>query len=163
MKKLIIILLLIVLLTSLSISSSQTYEQQSLVSTLEQLLPGEPGKDQLSKLEFFYWNRSISVEERGYYYFVEFLIRKAAHFLTFGLLAVVIYWLLPKRPGRWLGAALLTLILACVDEVRQSFTGGRTATLQDVYLDMAGAITFLCIVSFLQFLHLFKNKKKEYM
>ncbi|EGQ26921.1 VanZ family protein [Mammaliicoccus sciuri] len=152
MKKFIVILILIALLVGLAISSSQTYEQQSLVSTLEQLLPDEPGKAVLSELEFSYWDRIISVDERGYYYFVEFLIRKAAHFLTFGFLSLVIYWVLPKRKGRLLGAALLTLILACADELHQSFTGGRTATLQDVYLDMAGAITFLFIVAVVQFI-----------
>ncbi|PID01435.1 MULTISPECIES: VanZ family protein [unclassified Sporosarcina] len=147
MKKLLALLLLISMLVGLSISSSQTYEQQSLVSTLQELLPGEPGKAILSTWEFNYWNRTISIEERGYYHFVEFLIRKAAHFFTFGFLALVIYWLLPKRTGRLLLAALFTFLLACADELHQYFTGGRTATMQDVYLDTAGAVTFLLLVA----------------
>ncbi|ARD48956.1 VanZ family protein [Sporosarcina sp. P37] len=147
MKKLFGFLLLIVLVVGLAVSSSQTYEQQSLISTLQELLPGEPGKTVLSGLEFTYWNRNISIEERGYYHFVEFLIRKAAHFFTFGFLALVIYWLLPKRNGRLLFAAGLTFLLACTDELHQYFTGGRTATMQDVYLDTAGAVTFLLIFS----------------
>ncbi|MDV6379060.1 VanZ family protein [Sporosarcina sp. GW1-11] len=158
MKKLLVLLLLLAILTGLAVSSSQTYEQQSLVSTLKQLLPGEPGKAILSTLEFSYWNRIISIEERGYYHFVEFLIRKAAHFLTFGLLALVIYSLWPKRKGRLLGVALLTLILACADELHQSFTGGRTATMQDVYLDMAGALTFLFLAATFQ---LIQNVRKR--
>ncbi|WP_301107926.1 VanZ family protein [Sporosarcina sp.] len=150
MKKLLAFLLLLSLLIGLAVSSSQTYEQQSLVTTLEKLLPGEPGKNQLAQLELSYWDRSITVEERGYYYFVEFLIRKSAHFLTFGFLALVIYWLLPKRKGRLLGAVLITLILACADELHQSLTGGRTATIQDVYLDMTGAIVFLLFAGTVQ-------------
>ncbi|PIC64431.1 VanZ family protein [Sporosarcina sp. P13] len=158
MKKLLVLFLLLTILTGLAISSSQSYEQQSLVSTLKQILPGEPGKTTLSSLEFSYWNRIISVEERGYYHFVEFLIRKTAHFLTFGFLALVIYWLWPKRKGRLLGAALLTLILACADELHQSFTGGRTATMQDVYLDMAGALTFLFLAAAF---HLIQDVRKR--
>ena len=146
MKKLLVLLILITILVGLAISSSQTYEQQSLVSTLEELLPNEPGKTALSSLEFTYWNRTISIEERGYYHFVEFLIRKAAHFFTFGFLALVIYWLLPKVKGRIVLAAFFTFLLACIDELHQYFTGGRTATMQDVYLDTIGAVTFLLLL-----------------
>ena len=147
MKKLIVLLLFIAIIGGLVISSSQSYEQQSLVSTLQELLPHEPGKDILSTLEFTYWDRTITVEDRGYYYFVEFLIRKATHFLTFGFLSIIIYWLLPRKKGRFLLAALFTFLLACADEFHQYFTGGRTATMQDVYLDTAGAITFLSLLA----------------
>lgn len=153
MKKILVLLLLITILVGLAVSSSQTYEQQSLVSTLKELLPSEPGKTMLSTLEFTYWNRTISVEERGYYHFVEFLIRKATHFLTFGFLALVIYWLLPKVRGRLVLAALFTFILACADELHQYFTEGRTATMQDVYLDMAGAVTFLFLLVCVRLAH----------
>ncbi|PID21985.1 VanZ family protein [Sporosarcina sp. P3] len=151
MKKLLALFLLLSILVGLLISSSQTYEQQSLVSTLQQWLPSEPGKTTLSKWEFSYWNRTISIEERGYYHFVEFLIRKAAHFFTFGCLALVIYWLLPKSKIRILLAALFTFVLACADELHQYFTGGRTATMQDVYLDTAGAVTFLLLLALIRF------------
>ncbi|ARF15007.1 VanZ family protein [Sporosarcina ureae] len=158
MKKLLALLLLISILVGLSISSSQTYEQQSLVSTLQQWLPGEPGKTALSTWEFSYWDRTISIEERGYYHFVEFLIRKAAHFFTFGFLALVIYWLLPKGKARLLLAALFTFALACADELHQYFTGGRTSTMQDVYLDTAGAVTFLLLLALVRLAsHLRKN------
>ncbi|WP_303967431.1 VanZ family protein [Sporosarcina ureae] len=147
MKKLLAFLIFTSLLIGLAISSSQTYEQQSLVSTLQEILPNEPGKTTLSTLEFSYWNRTISIEERGYYHFVEFLIRKSTHFFVFGFLALVIYWLLPKRKGRLLLAAFFTFLLACADELHQYFTGGRTATMQDVYLDMTGAIVFLLVLT----------------
>lgn len=137
------LLFLLLFLTAIFISSSQTYEQQSLISTLKRLLPDQPLIGFLSTLEFTYWGRAISVEERGYYYFVEFLIRKSAHFIVFGCLALLIYRMLPNRRGRLAGTLIISLFLALGDEFHQSFTGGRTATLQDVYLDMAGAIVFL--------------------
>jgi len=158
MKKLLAFLIFTSLLIGLAISSSQTYEQQSLVSTLQEILPNEPGKTALSTLEFSYWNRTISIEERGYYHFVEFLIRKATHFFTFGFLALVIYWLLPKRKGRLLLAAFFTFLLACADELHQYFTGGRTATMQDVYLDTTGAIVFLLVLTFARLINRLRNR-----
>lgn len=158
MKKLLALLLLISILIGLAISSSQTYEQQSLVSTLHELLPNEPGKKTLSTMQFTYWNRTISIEERGYYHFVEFLIRKAAHFITFGFLSLVIYWLLPKRKGRLVLAALFTFLLACIDELHQYFTGGRTATMQDVYLDTTGAVTFLLVLACVRLVYRLRKK-----
>ena len=54
-----------------------SYEQQTIVPELQQLLHDEPFKEQLSKIELTYWNQTISIETRGYFYFIEFLIRKA--------------------------------------------------------------------------------------
>ncbi|NYF23629.1 VanZ family protein [Sporosarcina sp. JAI121] len=143
MKK---ILVLIILLGVLFFSSGQTYEQQSIIPTLEKWLPGEPFASSLSKLQVPYWGKTISVEERGYYPFLEFLLRKSAHFLIFGFLAVVIYLILPKHNFRFLTAFWITLVVAAGDEYHQSLTGGRTPTWQDVALDMAGALVFLIIL-----------------
>lgn len=142
MKKL---LVLFILIGVLYISSGQTYEQQSLIPTLQERLPSKPLETTLSKLEVPYWGKTISVEERGYYAFVEFLLRKSAHFFIFGFLAIAIYSILPKHGFRLLTAALLTLLVAIGDEYHQSLTGGRTPTIYDVILDMAGAITFLIL------------------
>ncbi|MBD7909404.1 VanZ family protein [Sporosarcina gallistercoris] len=146
MKKLVVVLLLIGIIAGLFISSSQTYEQQTIVPKLQQLLPGQPLEQPLSKLQIPYWGKTISVEERGYYYFVEFLARKSAHFFTFGALAAVFFWLLPKIRFRFFIAAFMTFLAASADEFHQSLTGGRTATWQDVALDMSGALVFLIIV-----------------
>lgn len=143
MKRLIILL---ILLTLLFISSGQTYEQQSLIPMLQKWLPNKPFEDALSFLKIPYWGIIVSVEERGYYYFVEFLLRKSAHFFTFALIALFIYSILPKKSSRFTIAALLTLLIALGDEYRQSLTGGRTPAMQDVLLDMAGAITALLLV-----------------
>jgi len=158
MKKLIV---LIIVLGVLFISSGQTYEQQSLIPTLEKWLPGEPFESSLAKLQVPYWGTTISVEERGYYHFVEFLLRKSAHFLIFGVLAVVIYLTLPKNAFRLLTAFWLTALLAAGDEYHQSLTGGRTPTWQDVALDMAGAAVFLVILRMLVLFKLLKPKKSR--
>lgn len=162
MKKLISLLVLIGILSALFISSGQTYEQQSLIPTLEKLLPSKPAERTLSKLEISYWGKQISVEERGYYYFVEFLLRKGAHFFSFGLLAATIFFVLPNHRRRAWTAGFLTLLLAVGDEYHQSLTGGRTPALQDVLLDMAGAITALVIVStWIGLKKMMKRKRKK--
>ncbi|WP_025785869.1 VanZ family protein [Sporosarcina sp. D27] len=158
MKKLVVVVLLIGIIAGLFISSSQTYEQQTIVPKLQQLLPNQPLEQPLSKLQIPYWGKTISVDERGYYYFIEFLVRKSAHFFTFGALAAVFYWLLPKMRFRFFMAALLTFLAASADEFHQSITGGRTATWQDVMLDMSGALVFLIII---QLFKLFRSKSRK--
>lgn len=139
-------LLLFIILATLFISSGQTYEDQSIIPTLQKLFPNKPFEELLSILQIPYWGILVSVEERGYYYFLEFLIRKSAHFFIFGFLALAIYWVLPKFKMRFLFAAIFTSTLAGADEFHQLLTGGRTAVMADVYLDMAGAFTFLAIL-----------------
>lgn len=139
-------LIIFIILAAIFISSGQTYEEQSLIPLLKEWLPHKPLEQPLSKLEVPYWGEKISVEERGYYFFLEFLIRKSAHFFIFGLLAIAIYFVLPPFKTRILIAALLTLLFAFGDEFHQMLTGGRTPSLQDVFLDFAGAITFLFVL-----------------
>ena len=157
MKKVSALIIVLCIIGSLFISSSQTYEQQSLIPTLENVLPNKPFETALSALSIPYWNTTISIEERGYYHFVEFLLRKSAHFVLFGLLAVGIFLSLPSRLPRFLIASASTLLLACIDETHQFFTGGRTATFRDVLLDMSGALTFLLILQIIVWFRLRKR------
>lgn len=138
MKRLLIFLTLFAILF---VSSGQSYEQQTLIPTLERLLPSEPFKGLLSLFQIPYWGMTISVEERGYYQFIEFLIRKASHVVIFGLIALAVLNLLPKPKVGFAFAA--TTAIAIIDEYHQSLTGGRTPTVHDVLLDMYGAALFL--------------------
>ncbi|MBB4827050.1 hypothetical protein HNO89_004341 [Sporosarcina luteola] len=153
-------LFVLAILALLFISSGQTYEQQSLIPTLERWLPNKPLEGALSTLQIPYWGRIVSVEERGYYYFVEFLLRKAAHFFTFGLLAISLYWVLPASRFRTLLALFGIVILAIGDEFHQSLTGGRTASSYDVLLDTAGAFTFLMLLKLIQLTRSTSPKRK---
>ncbi|MDN7241746.1 VanZ family protein [Planococcus sp. N028] len=140
MKK---ILLLLLLLGILFISSGQTYEQQTLIPTLEKYLVSKPFEGLLSYLHIPYYGIMVSIEERGYFAFIEFLLRKGAHLFMFGALAIAVFVLLPK-PKFWLAFAI-TVGLAFLDEFHQSLTGGRTPTGQDVLLDSIGAFIALSI------------------
>lgn len=131
--------------------SSQTYEQQTIVPHLQRFLPGEPFAGVLSQIEVSYWGQPVSVETKGYYYFIEFLIRKLAHVVLFGALAVALFAVLVMgRPRRLWPVALLSLaatsMYAVTDEYHQLLTGGRTPMLKDVALDTVGAVLALAIV-----------------
>jgi hypothetical protein len=134
-------------LITVFIASSMTYEQQTIIPQLKTILEDKPLEDQLSKLHLTYWGRPISVETRGYFYFVEFLIRKGTHFVGFGIIGMLFY-LFYRKLG-WRFPALLGIgsifIIASLDEFRQTFSDGRTGMFQDVLIDTAGAIFFVTI------------------
>ncbi|GKW45379.1 VanZ family protein [Planococcus sp. NCCP-2050] len=153
MKKLLIFLALFIVLF---ISSSQTYEQQSLIPALEKYFPSMPFYSVLSTLEITYWGSVISIEERGYYLFIEFFLRKGAHVAIFGLIALAIANLLPKKMG-WL-ALPATATIAVLDELHQAVTGGRSPMAADVLLDISGAVIALsCLILFRKI----KARRKE--
>ncbi|AVK83356.1 hypothetical protein C3943_07130 [Lysinibacillus sp. B2A1] len=143
-------LVLAVFLLVLIISSSMTYEQQSILPELEDILANKPFERQLSLLQIPYWDTVVSVEERGYFKFVEFLIRKLTHFVGFGCIALGIYFVWGKRRFPASVAIVGTAIIAMLDEFRQSFTPGRMMSGQDVLVDTAGAIVFVGIVVFVK-------------
>lgn len=130
------------------VASSMPYEQQTIVPELKTILEDKPLEEQLSKLEFTYWGRPISIETRGYFYFVEFLIRKGTHFIGFGLVGLLFF--LFYRKLSWRFPALLamgsTFIIASLDEYRQTLIEGRTGMFGDVVIDTAGAIFFVTII-----------------
>jgi len=66
------------------------------------------------------------------------LIRKAAHFIEYGIL----FWLLIRGPmkHRPLTAMLICVAYALTDEGHQLFVAGRTASMYDVALDSTGAM-----------------------
>lgn len=125
-------------------SSSMSYESQSLVSPLETLLAGKPFEAFLSNFEFIYAGSLVSIENSGYVSFVEFFIRKAAHFFSYFVIGF--FWVLGLRKrvrDEWL-VVLLSILLsigyASFDEFRQVFHPARTGLMADVILDSAGAI-----------------------
>lgn len=134
-----------------------SYKQQTIIPELKTLLANKPFEEQLSKIHLTYWNKPISVETRGYFYFVEFLIRKATHFLGYGIVGLLFYLL--YRKFAWQLPALLAIItiffIASLDEFRQSFLPGRTGIFSDVLIDTAGAI---CIISLAKIILMLKNR-----
>ena len=72
----------------------------------------------------------------------EFLLRKAAHFLEFAVLGILLTGTFHGARNFTLAKPMLFAVLtAMTDETIQSFTPGRNCALSDVWLDAAGALT----------------------
>ncbi|WP_042472202.1 VanZ family protein [Bacillus ndiopicus] len=143
------IFLIVAALSIIAFSSSMSYQSQTIVPELRVLLANKPFEETLSLLKIPYWGRINSVESRGYFYFVEFLIRKATHFIGFGIVGVLFYLLYRKLTWRF--PAILALatvfLIASLDEIRQAFSPGRTGVFSDVLLDSSGALFFIIIMA----------------
>ncbi|KRN26864.1 VanZ family protein [Liquorilactobacillus mali] len=144
------LLLAFLVMAILFISSSMTYKQQTSVPFLEKYLSAEPFKNILSGVSFNYATEKISIAEVGYFKFVEFFLRKGAHFFFYFLMGTFLYLGLKKRLKSILltvvTAFLATVGYAALDEFHQMITGGRTPLFQDVMLDgIGGIVGILCV------------------
>ncbi|KIL43031.1 VanZ family protein [Jeotgalibacillus campisalis] len=130
-------------------SSSQTYEQQSLIPILDRITSLELFRDQFSWVQFSYAGSIVSIDERGYAGFVEFFIRKGAHlgfFFMIGLfLSSFLHYLYPKLLISITATFLFIVFFAALDEYRQYLTGGRTPLIQDVMLDTTGGVLAIVV------------------
>lgn len=86
---------------------------------------------------------------------IHFLIRKGAHFSTYGVLGVLAFFswraTLPGRTSwalRWSALGLLVVLAAgSLDEFHQMFVPSRTASPRDVLLDVTGAVCFQIVLA----------------
>lgn len=81
---------------------------------------------------------------------VHAVLRKAGHFLAYGVLAVLWFRALSfYRPERLKGNVLLalglSLLVALTDEGHQFLVASRSGSLTDVLLDMAGAVSLVSL------------------
>lgn len=143
------IFLVIVALCIVAFASNMSYKQQTIVPELRVLLADKPFEEALSLLKIPYWGTIISVESRGYFYFVEFLVRKATHFIGFGIVGTILYLFYRKLAWRFpsLLAIATIFVIASLDELRQSFLPGRTGVFSDVLLDSLGAVFFIGVTA----------------
>jgi len=98
-------------------------------------------------LEFIFFSASSEFIDS-----MHFLIRKSAHFIFYGILSLLALRafigssrkLLSSTP--FVTALFAVLTIAILDELNQSMNPSRTGSLQDVLLDLAGAVFFLLAV-----------------
>lgn len=125
--------------------SSQPYQAQNLKPEIEGNFITNSLAEQLSGVNFDYAGKEVSVHTLGKAGFVEFFIRKGAHFTIFGLLGFMLVYAFharwPRSPLKgYLLAVLISFLFACSDEFHQSLTPDRTPLFQDVMIDTVGAI-----------------------
>lgn len=78
----------------------------------------------------------------------DYLVKKAGHFVAYGVLAWLAWrvtrgW---QRPFLW--AFVITAVYAVSDEFHQSFVPGRLGSAADVLIDCLGALTTLTLLFF---------------
>lgn len=144
-------------------SSSHTYDQQSLIPLLNNILSNkEPFKELLSVIEFSYGGSIVSISASGYVGFFEFFLRKFAHFSIFFMIGLFLGSFLTYFARKlWISSfftLLFIVLFAALDEYRQFLTGGRTPLMEDVLLDIAGGTAALIIYCIYR---LMCKKKKE--
>lgn len=124
-------------------SSSMTYQSQTLVPVLEEWVTQSTIESLFGWISFSYAGKNIEVETLGYAAFLEFFIRKFAHFGTYLLIAFS--WVKAVAPlvnyKRLVYGLILCgcVLFAVTDEWHQSFTASRTPLLEDVVIDGLGA------------------------
>ncbi|HEU5141302.1 MAG TPA: VanZ family protein [Bacillales bacterium] len=124
--------------------SSQSYEEQNLQPTLSQYIDAEVIGNWFSGVSFRYADEEVSVETLGAAGFLEFFIRKAAHFTVYFVLAFLLVRAfsrsLQARAKIFWFSLILAVLYAASDEFHQSFTAGRTPLPLDVALDSFSAL-----------------------
>ncbi len=158
------IAILLGLLLGLFYSSSQPYYKQDLRGTISRYVDADFLTEKLENVSFQYGRKEISVEESGMAGFIEFFIRKATHFVTFALLALMFYRLLAhfapfSAALPWSG--FLAVLTALLDEWHQTFTPDRTGMLTDVLLDSTGICTAMILIVFGHILGWGRRKKRD--
>ncbi|MFD2639036.1 VanZ family protein [Piscibacillus salipiscarius] len=133
--------------------SSQSADEQEMEPFLSQYLPLETLRPFLEKIEFTYYHSTRSVEVMGLEPFVEFLIRKLAHFGVYFILALLIYVAVLKilDSKRFIQIAMTYFLLihfAISDELSQSFSPGRTPYYGDVAIDAFGGLVGIFVALF---------------
>lgn len=134
-------------------SSSQPYSAQDIRPFLSNQFELEWVHQYFSFISFDYAGKEISVDNLGTAGFIEFFIRKAAHFFTNFVLGICTYFALSgnNKSAKYIFFAwVMTTIYACSDEFHQSLNSDRTPLYQDVVLDSIGAFFGIVLVYFLR-------------
>ena len=82
---------------------------------------------------------------------LHYALRKAGHFAGYGILGALwfraIAWTMGTRSVIWCAGLAIagTFLIASLDEWHQSFSPARTGSVQDVALDMSGALTLVLL------------------
>ena len=133
---------LILWMAFIFLMSSQPHEKQNLQPIIGERVPEEFVKENFSWVRFNYGDGEVSIRELGVPAFIEFFVRKAAHFAEYFILGCLAFrllrvWMGNRRSVAWLlgVSALFCLFYAATDEFHQSFTPDRTPMAADVLLD----------------------------
>nr|WP_238480861.1 VanZ family protein [Desulforadius tongensis] len=111
-------------------------------------------RELLNQMEYMEKLKPLYLELQQHPNRLEFIVRKAAHVLVFAVSTMTVFFLVSSYLKRFCAAlvisGLLTLMLAVVDEMHQSFVPGRAGRWFDVGVDCAGIILALVLLAFVK-------------
>lgn len=131
--------------------SSQPYQDQDVKPFLTDFINESLVEATFGWVNFDYAGYQVSVEHLGAASFIEFFIRKGAHFGIFFLLGfftirATLHTFLTHRPKTSLLTSFLFVFFYAVsDELHQHFTGDRTPLIHDVVIDSVGGLTAILL------------------
>ena len=99
---------------------------------------------------FIFVLSSLPSDKIPYYGGLDYVLKKGAHALGYGLLGLSYYYALPRslsRTYRWILALIMAVLFALSDEYHQSFVQGRNSSIVDVAIDTVGAVIALFLGS----------------
>ncbi|MBB6453639.1 VanZ family protein [Salirhabdus euzebyi] len=126
-------------------ASGQPYEKQDLKPFFSEYLNFSFLEPFVDSIVFTYHNSEVSVEALGINGFIEFFIRKGAHFGVFFLLFLFFILAFRKSTAFSNGkigvlSFVFTVLYAITDEIHQGFTPNRTPYAGDIIIDTIGAV-----------------------
>lgn len=159
-KKYFVWLLPILWMGIIFLFSSQPYDRQDIKPVMNKIIDLSFMERYVSWISFTYANSEVSVQAIGIDRFIEFFIRKGAHFTVFFILMILFYIALSrtnrlKLKANLIVSLLLSIAYAVMDEFHQGFTPNRTPYIGDVVIDGSGA----CVAGILIYIIL-KRKRK---
>ncbi|MEK7497900.1 MAG: VanZ family protein [Patescibacteria group bacterium] len=93
---------------------------------------------------------SIKTPSTSEIFWQDFMVKKTAHVVEYGILAVLLYRAFRSQGLNKTRAGTMAIILAAgyggTDEFHQSFTAGREPTVRDVVFDTIGATLGIYII-----------------
>lgn len=92
---------------------------------------------------------SLSVTPTTEIYWQDFVVKKTAHVIEYGIFAALLYRALRSEGVEKINAGLLAILVSVIygasDEFHQGFTPGREPRVRDVVFDTIGAIAGIYI------------------
>lgn len=93
----------------------------------------------------FYFSSRQTTGIGGDSYWWRFFILKSFHIIEYAVLSILLFFAINKYNY----SLLIGILYACSDEIHQTFTFGRIATIRDVFFDISGLFLGLLILSIL--------------
>ncbi|WP_226536084.1 VanZ family protein [Fictibacillus halophilus] len=134
-------------------ASSQPYEKQDLRPTISDQINLDLVEEIFSPVTLYYAGSEISIDALGPAQFIEFFIRKAAHFFVYLGLGFLIFRALSRsilnNRLTFISSLTLTILYAISDEIHQGFTPNRSPHWEDVMIDTAGGLIGITLAWFI--------------